>query len=221
VTGGIAGAIGHYCFGRRELMSPDALALLPYGVRGRLKQLLPPWKPVISGCQKAQVRQAGLPGPERSPGGTAAQRAPIQLQRAALPRILDRDPNPPVKVQPRTVLLPPGPRRPAAPIRPATSGLGGLGSSGDKVMSSVEAPASVRARMVAVQSGAGLSTWGGRRRPGPRSAGCCPRWCRVLDAGAAVGSSRTTSARCRSRRRRAAGWRRPGRARPAGSRHRA
>jgi hypothetical protein len=29
----------------------------------------------------------------------------IQLQRAALPRILDGDPNPPVKVQPRTVLL--------------------------------------------------------------------------------------------------------------------
>ena len=31
----------------------------------------------------------------------------IQLQRAAVPRILDGDPNPPVKVQPRTVLLPP------------------------------------------------------------------------------------------------------------------
>jgi hypothetical protein len=29
----------------------------------------------------------------------------IQIQRAALPRILDGDPNPPVKVQPRTVLL--------------------------------------------------------------------------------------------------------------------
>ena len=29
----------------------------------------------------------------------------IQLQRAAMPRILDGDPNPPVKVQPRTVLL--------------------------------------------------------------------------------------------------------------------
>ena len=29
----------------------------------------------------------------------------IQLQRAALPRILDRDPDPPAKVQPRTVLL--------------------------------------------------------------------------------------------------------------------
>lgn len=29
----------------------------------------------------------------------------IQLQRAALPRILEGDPNPPVKVQPRTVLL--------------------------------------------------------------------------------------------------------------------
>lgn len=32
----------------------------------------------------------------------------IQLQRAALPRILDGDPNPPVKVQPRTMLLRPG-----------------------------------------------------------------------------------------------------------------
>jgi hypothetical protein len=29
----------------------------------------------------------------------------IQLQRAAMPRIFDGDPNPPVKVQPRTVLL--------------------------------------------------------------------------------------------------------------------
>jgi hypothetical protein len=29
----------------------------------------------------------------------------IQLQRAAMPRILEGDPNPPVKVQPRTVLL--------------------------------------------------------------------------------------------------------------------
>jgi len=29
----------------------------------------------------------------------------IQLQRAALPRILEGDPNPPVKVQPRTMLM--------------------------------------------------------------------------------------------------------------------
>jgi hypothetical protein len=29
----------------------------------------------------------------------------IQLQRAAMPRILEGDPNPPVRVQPRTVLL--------------------------------------------------------------------------------------------------------------------
>ena len=29
----------------------------------------------------------------------------IQLQRAALPRIFDGDPNPPVKIQPRTILL--------------------------------------------------------------------------------------------------------------------
>jgi hypothetical protein len=40
----------------------------------------------------------------------------IQVQRAALPRILDGDPNPPVKVQPRTVLLREGlDRTPAQP----------------------------------------------------------------------------------------------------------
>ncbi len=40
----------------------------------------------------------------------------IQLQRAALPRILDGDPDPPVKVQPRTVLLREGlDRAPAEP----------------------------------------------------------------------------------------------------------
>lgn len=42
--------------------------------------------------------------PVRVPGDNRE----IQLQRAALPRILDGDPDPPVKVRPRTVLLRPG-----------------------------------------------------------------------------------------------------------------
>ena len=39
------------------------------------------------------------------PVHVAGSNREIQLQRAAMPRILEGDPNPPVKVQPRTVLL--------------------------------------------------------------------------------------------------------------------
>jgi hypothetical protein len=77
---------------------------------------------------QAQLAQAGPPPPPPPPAAGASVRyqvmttvpenwipfvpvhvdgdnREIQLQRAALPRILEGDPNPPVKVQPRTMLL--------------------------------------------------------------------------------------------------------------------
>src|SRR5260370_26263739 len=69
----------------------------------------------------------------------------------------------------------------------ATSGLGGLGSSEDSVRPSHEAPASIRVRTIATQSGPGLCLG---RSPLPTAAqsrgGAVPGGVVGLDVGAAV-----------------------------------
>jgi hypothetical protein len=85
-------------------------------------------RPADAGLLPVQLAQARPPAPPTPPAAGASIRyqvmttvpenwtpfvpvhvdgdnREIQLQRAALPRILEGDPNPPVKVQPRTVLL--------------------------------------------------------------------------------------------------------------------
>jgi hypothetical protein len=110
------------------LLIRDEVANMVWGVEKRIQIASGDSKPGLEAARETlRFLQRGVPGPPPItakaairyrvmttvpenwipfiPVHVAGSNREIQLQRAALPRIIERDPNPPVKVQPRTMLL--------------------------------------------------------------------------------------------------------------------